>query len=520
MSNAFMTVQTSTYSGFEMEQSPRQYKTFRPGDTQIPASFLNDLGDLMARLGAGNIEGGGSPSTIRVVNNTGQSLNYGDCVGIRSPLFEVPSNPTTSDQPNEPDKVMEQCRHFFDRSYSAVLPEDGLSLGIVMQPGDAEQVCRVTLTGVVRAIVDVIDTTHVAVKSKSGTVELESASEGEGPLSFWIKPTATGKQWCDLVFGVASGGGSPSGELGWGTPLSSMSPLNGAMVTKTRTYPESDVDRYRRDIVYLGEEWENCIVREGTPISYYAARPLEQLPQLSSATRSAAGLAKLGVVSPNYLSPLAKVPWQTSSSYFSMTLAEDASKYTINWRDNTNGTPRFRYRIDIMTSRVTRNIVSAATSGTLDWTLPDLFCLYGIPIDASGNAISDQYANSHAVFIDPSALKPKGVIAMYLPGGESEEEPANANSYLGTNYLSMYFRPNFMPSISQQEFFDLFTMECRVDEQAWTPWANGYTQSSTALRIGTQIEYNKPFEFFVRCTSRTTGRTQYTESMGWYIVTD
>ena len=323
---------------------------------------------------------------------------------------------------------------------------------------------------------------------------------------------------------VIGGGGAPSGELGWGTPLSSMSPLNGAMVTKARKYPESDVDRYRRDIVYLGKEWENCIVREGTPISYYAARPLEQLPKLSSATRSAAGLAKLGVVSPNYLSPLAKVPWETSSYYFSMTLAEDESKYTINWRDNTNGTPRFRYRIDIMTHRVTRNIVSAATSGTLDWTLPDLFCLYGIPIDASENVISDQYANSHAVFIDPSALKPKGVITMYLPGGESEEEPANANSYLYTggtyHYVSMYFRPNFMPSISQQEFFDLFTMECRADEQAWTPWGNGYAQSSTALRIGTQIEYNNPFEFSVRCTSRTTGRTQYTESMGWYIVTD
>lgn len=323
---------------------------------------------------------------------------------------------------------------------------------------------------------------------------------------------------------VIGGGGGPVGELGWGTPLSSLSPLTGAMVTKARTYPESDVDRYRRDIVYLGEEWENCIVREGTPISYYAARPLEQLPQWSSATRSAAGIAKLGVVSPNYLSPLAKVPWQTSSSYFSMTLAEDESKYTINWRDNTNGTPRFRYRIDIMTSRGVRSIVSAATSGTLDWTLPDLFCLYGIPIDASENVISDQYANSHAVFIDPSALKPKGVITMYLPGGESEEEPANANSSLSTggtyHYVSMYFLPNFMPSISQAEFFDLFTMECRVDDQAWAPWANGYTQSSTALRIGMQIEYNKPFEFFVRCTSRTTERTQYTESMGWYIVTD
>ena len=209
-----------------METSTRQFRTFRPGDRQIPASFLNAIGGFLQTAGTGNIEGGVAPSVIRVFNRTGQVLDYGSCVGIESPLFAIPSTPNTGPQPDDINDVADQARHFFDRSYSAVLPTEGHSLGIIMGPCDVEQVCQVALTGLVRAVVDVINTDHVAVKAKAGTTELESADEGEGPISFLIKPTTTGKQWCDLVFGIASGGGGFSDlEI---TTVTSTIPYNGS----------------------------------------------------------------------------------------------------------------------------------------------------------------------------------------------------------------------------------------------------------------------------------------------------
>ena len=511
-----------------METSLRNFKTVYPGDRQVSASLLNALSDQLAAGEAGSIAGSAAPSVMRVVNNTGQPLDYGACVGIESPLFEVPPTPNTA-QTGNPDDEIDQTRHFFDRSYSAVLPTENHSLGIVMEPGDVGEVCRVALTGVVRAVVDVKDTAHKTVTFTAGTTVLESGESGI--LSFLIQPTATGKQWVDLVFGI-SGGTAPSGELGWGTPLSSMSPLNGAMVTKARTFPEADRDRYRRDIVYLGEEWENCIVREITPISHFPARPMQQLAYLNSATRSAEGLAKRSVISPNYLSPVVKASLETSSTaYFNMVLSPDQSKYTITWQDRTNITPRIRYRIDVMTARnaslgpLYGGLQSGPTTQTVEWTLPDLFCLYAIPIDANGSVDPD-YAYSHAVFIDPSPLRPKGIMEMDAAGGSDEFNPVNLNSYLYvgpiTTTLTMYARPATTLTLvsTQAVFFDLFTMEFRVGSGEWTAWSNGNASSSTTLIVGRDIEFDVPFEFSLRVTSRTTGRTQYTESMGWYVVTD
>ena len=185
-----------------METSLRNFRTARPGDKQISSSLLNAASDLIARQEAGSILGGTAPSIVRVVNNTGQALNYGDCVGIQSPLFDVPATPNTAQQPDNPDDEVEQLRHFNDRSYSAVLPTEGHSLGIITEPGDVGQVCRVTLSGVVRAVVDVKDTTHKSVTFTAETTDLESSDSGKA--SFFIQPTATGKQWCDLVLGTAS----------------------------------------------------------------------------------------------------------------------------------------------------------------------------------------------------------------------------------------------------------------------------------------------------------------------------
>lgn len=325
---------------------------------------------------------------------------------------------------------------------------------------------------------------------------------------------------------IIGGGGGSVGELGWGTPLSSMSPLTGAMVTKARTYPENDLDRYRRDIVYLGEEWENCIVREDTPFSYIPGRTLESLPRLNSSFAPPSGLANLAVVSPNYLSPLPATPMITSSSYLSTALSDDASKYTITWQDYLGATPRRRYKIDIMSSRSAFNIQSAATSASIEWNIPDLFCLYMRPIDTSGLLIPEQYANSTALFYDPSALQPVDLLQTYLEGGADSDNPTNMNGYLGGSvrrYVQMYIRPNTLPvSLPLANFMDLFTVEYKVNDGVWTSWLSATAtsaQSYVILYLESVVDYNIPYEFSLRCTSRTTGRTQYSESKGWFVVT-
>ena len=492
-----------------------------PGDRSISANTINTLIDYYESVNLSGLGTSGIPGQILVRNTTGGVLPFGAAVGISATMFAVPqANPGSGDDADTVE--IERFRHFSDRNYNAVMPTDETTLGITLVPIAPDDVGSVALSGVVRAVVDVKDTAHKTVTFTTGTTALESSESGT--LSFLVQPAATGKQWCDLVFGV-SGGTAPVGELGWGTPLSSMSPLTGAMVTKARIYPETAIDQYRRDIVYLGEEWENCIVREGTPISHFPARPLQRLAYLNSATLSAEGLAKRSVISPNYLSPVAKADLATSSTaYFNMVLSPDQSKYTITWQDRINITPRIRYRIDVMTAR-NAGLQSGPTTQTVEWTLPDLFCLYAIPIDANG-AIDPNYAYSHAVFIDPSPLRPKCIMEMYVTGGSDADNPANINLYLGgsaTRYVQMYARPSATMTIAQSQqavFFDLFTMEYRVDSGVWNAWDRGNATSNTALVIGRDIEFDVPFEFSLRITSRTTGRTQYTESMGWYIVTD
>ena len=344
---------------------------------------------------------------------------------------------------------------------------------------------------------------------------------GDAPFSTGDIVYAIKRRFWEII----GGGASPVGELGWGRPLSSMSPLNGAMVTKARTYPDSSIDQYRRDIVYLGEEWENCIVREKTPITYLPALPLRQLPYLVWATQASEGLAKLGVVSPNYLSPAVKVELNTSSSYFSMVLSPDQSKYTITWRDNTSVTPRMRYHIDFMSSRQ-MTLQSGATSQTIELTLPDLFCLYAIPIDANGYADPD-YAYSHALFIDPSPMRPVEILKMSVTGGDDSDNPVNLDAYIGgvtTRFVTVSMSPSgtLFPALASGVLFDLFTIEYRVDSNDWKAWNSGNAGSNTNIRIGEneEIQYDVPFELSLHLTSRTTGRTQYTESMGWYIVTE
>ena len=195
----------------------------RSGDQfQFRAETINDILQMIAQWKRGNLSGnsgmnfGDRGETIFVKNATGVDLFAGDVAAIESPLFATPEIAS--------EDRADQYRHFLDRSYLAVLPEEGKSLAIATGPIPAGQIGRVVISGIVRAKVDVVDTDHIAVKAKAGTTELESADEGEGPISFLIKPTSTGKQWCDLVFGIASGGGGSPSLARFATTLQVFSP--------------------------------------------------------------------------------------------------------------------------------------------------------------------------------------------------------------------------------------------------------------------------------------------------------
>ncbi len=167
------------------------------GDRTIPSQTWNQMADFVesALISGADASGGTAPLVITVRNETGENLNFGDCVAVESPLFDVPDE-------SEPDEN-EKYRHFHDRTYKVVKPESGKSLAVVTVPMSPDDLGRVVLSGVVRAIVDVKNTSHKRVTFTPDTVKLESSDDGD--LSFFIKPTSTGKQWCDLLFGGKSG---------------------------------------------------------------------------------------------------------------------------------------------------------------------------------------------------------------------------------------------------------------------------------------------------------------------------
>jgi len=174
----------------------------RPGDNfQFRAETINDMLQMISQWKRGNLAGnsgansGGRSETIFVKNTTGVDLFAGDVAAIESPLFAAPEI--------ESEDRADIYRHFLDRSYLAVLPTEGKSLAIATGPIPDGQIGRVVISGVVRAVVDVKDTAHKNATFTAGTTALESSESGT--LSFLIQPTATGLQWCDLVFGVSGG---------------------------------------------------------------------------------------------------------------------------------------------------------------------------------------------------------------------------------------------------------------------------------------------------------------------------
>jgi len=141
---------------------------------------------------------------IKAVNISGRNLRFGSAVGILAPAFNKP--------PVDPPPgggitaiVAESERYFYfeDRTYYVTMPHDDLKIGIVMESISQSGIGCIALSGIVRAVVDVLDLAHETVTFTPGTTDLESTDDA-GQLSFLIPPFATGRQWCDLTFGVGS----------------------------------------------------------------------------------------------------------------------------------------------------------------------------------------------------------------------------------------------------------------------------------------------------------------------------
>ena len=222
-----------------------------PGDNvQFRASMINDMLQMISQWKSGHLGGnssmnsGGRGETIFVKNTTGVDLFASDVAAIESPLFAAPEI--------ESEDRADIYRHFLDRSYLAILPTEDKSLAIATGPIPDGQIGRVVISGVVRAKVDVKDTAHKTVTFTPNTTALESSDSGK--FSFLIQPTATGKQWCDLVFGV-SGGGGGGNPLIDDTLSSTLVGLNTATTSKGH-------------IVYAPVLAEGRAVAPGTPITH------------------------------------------------------------------------------------------------------------------------------------------------------------------------------------------------------------------------------------------------------------
>jgi len=335
------------------------------------------------------------------------------------------------------------------------------------------------------------------------------------PLDMGEKPS---QAVCDRCWAALRGGrweivgGAPAGELGWGTPLSSMSPLTVTMVNKLRNSNEGNYDRNRRELVYLGEEWLNCIVRAGTTITYLKAKGLD-LPYWNYNLRPTSVQATSAVVSPNYLSPFPLTVRDTGTTYFNINTSNN-TEWMITWKDYTTAGNKYRHVLQTMTSNVTA-LQSSATSTTVEWNIPDLFCVYGVPVG------EDTHVGTTALFIDGSLLRPKNIITMNNAGGSDKIQATDVSSMVssvnGRHYLTLYMQPNFKPFLNWQSFFDLFTLEYRINGGSWQSNTHGSTYATFFLDVN-NIDSLVPFEFFVRVKSRTTGIVSYSESKGWYVV--
>ena len=164
---------------------------------------------------------------IRATNATGRNLPFGSAVGVSvSSLPKPPIDPPTGIGLEALLIEAERFHYFEDRSYHVVLPGKNTTLGITTEPIDAGDTGCIALSGIVRAVVNVRDTSHDSVTFTDGTTLLESTDSGDteqpGQLSFLIRPTATGRQWCDLVFG-GCGGTAQLGEFETATLFNTMS---------------------------------------------------------------------------------------------------------------------------------------------------------------------------------------------------------------------------------------------------------------------------------------------------------
>jgi len=155
---------------------------------------------------------------IRATNATGRNLPFGSAVGVSvSSLPKPPIDPPPGIGLEALLIEAERFHYFEDRSYHVVLPGKNTTLGITTEPIDAGDTGCIALSGIVRAVVNVRDTSHDSVTFTDGTTLLESTDSGDteqpGQLSFLIRPTTTGRQWCDLVFGVGGGACGGGGEI-------------------------------------------------------------------------------------------------------------------------------------------------------------------------------------------------------------------------------------------------------------------------------------------------------------------
>ena len=234
-----------------------------PGDRSISANTINTLIDYYESVNLGGLGASGMPGQILVRNTTSSVLSFGAAVGISAPMFVAPqTDPGTGDDAAVVE--IERFRHFSDRNYNAVMPTEGMTLGITLAPIAPDDVGPVVLSGVVRSVVDVKDTGHKTVTFTTGTTALESSDSGK--FSFLINPTATGKQWCDLVFGVSGGGGGvPQIKNTFGVTQTTFLPGTVGLV---RLYTREPNPVLSNDSVmaYLPPHYDGIIIQPSTPV--------------------------------------------------------------------------------------------------------------------------------------------------------------------------------------------------------------------------------------------------------------